>query len=406
VIRITFTRGSRAWVARPIPHWLPSHGPDNATVTPRGTFRLTQYRSARCPAAGESTSRQQGTSRGLPARRLDLDRNEITDIIPFNEFGAIGEVSDTDELDFSDNAAFNKGAQVLRAPELDDLHATDNLPVLRLTGPSEFQSDPGVERGSRPHPYELPEHEEDTTVTAAPWLRGGQHRKQLTGAARGRLLIGAMAAGAAAAAAHSATHTSETSKAETVLAADSSTPNSAPIGTSARGMQMVTVQPAANVAVHNAELAKGVAFAQERAQREARLQQPLFVMPTRGIFTSGFGYRWGVLHAGIDIANSIGTPIRAVSDGVVIDVGPTAGYGMWVKIRHADGTVTLYGHINTAVVSIGERVMAGDQIATMGNRGNSTGPHLHLEVLLGGTNRVDPVPWLAKRGVTVGTLAG
>jgi murein DD-endopeptidase MepM/ murein hydrolase activator NlpD len=113
-----------------------------------------------------------------------------------------------------------------------------------------------------------------------------------------------------------------------------------------------------------------------------------------------------VLHAGIDIANSIGTPIRAVSDVVVIAAGPTAGYGMWVKLRHADGTVTLYGHVNTTTVSVGEHMMAGDQIATMGNRGYSTGSHLHLEVLLGGTNRVDPVPWLAKRGVNVGTFAG
>ena len=61
--------------------------------------------------------------------------------------------------------------------------------------------------------------------------------------------------------------------------------------------------------MHTEEIAKGVAFAQERADREARLQRPLFVMPTNGIFTSGFGYRWGVLHGGIDIANSIGTPI-------------------------------------------------------------------------------------------------
>ncbi len=102
--------------------------------------------------------------------------------------------------------------------------------------------------------------------------------------------------------------------------------------------------------MHTEELAKGAAFAQERAEREARLQRPLFVMPTSGIFTSGFGYRWGVLHGGIDIANSIGTPILAAADGVVIDAGPTAGYGAWVKLRHADGTVTLYGHVNTWLV--------------------------------------------------------
>jgi murein DD-endopeptidase MepM/ murein hydrolase activator NlpD len=347
---------------------------------------LTQLIPARSPAplgARESRGREQ-----------ELHRNEVTDIIPFNEFGSL------DDLDFSDNCAFNKEAQVLRAPELDDTDDTDNLTVLRLAGPSVVE--PSPEPRPDPYRYELRSRRSDSD----PVTRRGQHRKELTGPTRGRVLIGAMAAGAAAAAAHTATHSSDHSKAETVLAADAATMNGGAISTSARGMQMVTVRPAANVAVHNAELAKGVAFAQERAQREARLQQPLFVMPTKGIFTSGFGYRWGVLHAGIDLANSIGTPIRAVSDGVVIDAGPTAGYGMWVKLRHADGTVTLYGHVNTTMVSVGERVMAGDQIATMGNRGNSTGPHLHFEVLLNGTQRIDPVPWLAKRGLSVGTFAG
>ena len=318
----------------------------------------------------------------------EIHRNEVTDIIPFNEFGNL------DDLDFSDNSTFDKEARVLRAPELDDLDDTDNLIVSLLARPTVVEASP-----LRP---DLRKRRTDMDSPA----RRGQHRRQLAGPARGRVLIGAVAAGAAAAAAHSATHDAEHSKAETVLAADSATMNGGPITTSARGMQMVTVQPAANVAVHNAELAHGLAFAQERAEREARLQQPLFVMPTKGIFTSGFGYRWGVLHAGIDLANSIGTPIRAVSDGVVIDAGPTAGYGMWVKLRHADGTVTLYGHVNTTLVSVGQRVMAGDQIATMGNRGTSTGPHLHFEVLLGGTQRIDPVPWLAKRGLSVGTFAG
>ncbi len=321
-------------------------------------------------------------------RRPVVHRNEVTDIIPFNEFGKLADSG------FSANSAFEKEAEVLGAPELDDLDETDNLTVRDLIGPSvsERRLSP-LERGTNRARSE-----------AGPLTGRSQHRKQLTGAARGRVLIGSLAAGAAAAAAHSATETPQHSKSETVLAAQSAA--TGPISTSGGGMQMVTVQPAANVAVHNAELAHGVAFAQERAQREARLQQPLFVMPTKGIFTSGFGYRWGVLHAGIDLANSIGTPIHAVSDGVVIDSGPTAGYGMWVKLRHADGTVTLYGHVNTTMVSVGQRVMAGDQIATMGNRGNSTGPHLHFEVLLGGSQRVDPVPWLAKRGLSVGTFAG
>ncbi|ETB49394.1 membrane protein, partial [Mycobacterium avium subsp. paratuberculosis 10-8425] len=223
----------------------------------------------------------------------------------------------------------------------------------------------------------------------------------------GRLLISAMAAGATAAAAHTATSHADTPKTDAVLTANASSLTGGAGGSNTvRGPQVIAAEPAATAALHNQELAKGVAFANDRAQREARLQQPLYVMPTKGIFTSNFGYRWGVLHAGIDLANSIGTPIYAVSDGVVIEAGPAGGYGMLVKLRHADGTVTLYGHINTALVSVGERVMAGDQIATMGNRGNSTGPHLHFEVLQGGTERIDPVPWLAKRGLMVGNYAG
>jgi murein DD-endopeptidase MepM/ murein hydrolase activator NlpD len=171
-------------------------------------------------------------------------------------------------------------------------------------------------------------------------------------------------------------------------------------------MQLITVKPTAQSSVHSEELAKGVAYAADRAERAARLVRPLFVMPTKGIFTSGFGYRWGALHGGVDLAAPIGTPIYAASDGVVVDAGPTAGYGAWVKIRHSDGTVTLYGHVNTWNVQIGQRVMAGDQIATVGNRGNSTGPHLHFEVLLNGVNRTDPVPWLATRGLSVGPYAG
>ena len=68
------------------------------------------------------------------------------------------------------------------------------------------------------------------------------------------------------------------------------------------GMQVVTVASSTEAVVHAEEITKAAAFAQERAEREARLQRPLFVMPTKGVFTSGFGYRWGVLHGGIDIA--------------------------------------------------------------------------------------------------------
>ena len=234
---------------------------------------------------------------------------------------------------------------------------------------------------------------------------GGTHRQLDGGHVKGRLVAAAMAVGATAAAGYSMATAAQAPATETMVAAG---PNAfvdgGAITGTADGMQIVTIAPAASSPIHSEEFANGAAFAAERAEREARLQRPMFVMPTRGVWTSGFGYRWGVLHGGIDIANSIGTPIMAAADGVVIDVGPTAGYGAWVKLRHADGTVTLYGHINTWLVSKGQRVMAGDQIATIGNRGNSTGPHLHFEVLLNGTDRVNPTPWLAQRGLSPGNV--
>ncbi|HTX95154.1 MAG TPA: M23 family metallopeptidase [Mycobacterium sp.] len=340
---------------------------------------------------------------------MEPHRNEVTEILPldgfdFDELDFHNDVGDLGDLDFSNDSTFGNAAQVLLAPELDDLNETDNLAPLWLAkAPEPTEVLPRVSIGSGFESRVIRSHAVDVTGVAR---RGGQHRKQPTSAARGRMLISAMAAGAAAAAAHTATSHADTPKTEAVLTANASALTGGAGTTTIRGAQVIAVEPAASAALHNQELAKGVAYANDRAQREARLQQPLYVMPTKGIFTSNFGYRWGVLHAGIDLANSIGTPIYAVSDGVVIDAGPAAGYGALVKLRHADGTVTLYGHVNTTLVSVGQRVMAGDQIATMGNRGNSTGPHLHFEVLQGGTERIDPVPWLAKRGLFVGNYAG
>ncbi|GAB2933318.1 hypothetical protein GCM10027047_32190 [Rhodococcus aerolatus] len=135
--------------------------------------------------------------------------------------------------------------------------------------------------------------------------------------------------------------------------------------------------------------------------RDAASGRPLYVMPTTGTYTSGFGVRWGAPHQGIDLANSIGTPVLAVADGTVVDAGPASGFGQWVRLLHPDGTITVYGHVDTYVVRVGQRVLAGDLIATMGNRGQSTGPHLHFEVVQPGGAHVDPVPWLAARGLTV-----
>jgi hypothetical protein len=353
---------------------------------------LAQHRSPRSPEGVSTNARH----RRIGPVAFELD-TEITDIIPFNEFGDLG------DLEFLENSAFDRESQVIHAPELDDLHDIDDLTPLRLAVPSEFRLDARQERRSS-HAYRDSKTDVSDGVAATDVIdiagRRGMHRKPEPVPVKGRLMIAAMAAGATAAGAYSLVNADDTASADTVLALDQTgISGGGAITGSVDGMQVVAVTPAANSALHAEEITKAAAFAHERAEREARLQRPLFVMPTKGVFTSGFGYRWGVLHGGIDIANAIGTPIYAASDGVVIDVGPTAGYGAWVKLRHSDGTVTLYGHVNTWLVNVGERVYAGDQIATIGNRGNSTGPHLHFEVLLNGSDRIDPVGWLAKRGI-------
>ncbi|MGH4026472.1 MAG: M23 family metallopeptidase [Pseudonocardiaceae bacterium] len=125
------------------------------------------------------------------------------------------------------------------------------------------------------------------------------------------------------------------------------------------------------------------------------------VMPAVGRLTSGFGARWGTSHNGIDIANSIGTPIYATTDGVVVESGPASGFGMWVRLQHSDGTISVYGHINESLVSEGQQVAAGEQIATMGNRGQSTGPHLHFEIWRDGDEKINPLTWLRANGVDI-----
>ncbi|RZU33433.1 peptidoglycan DD-metalloendopeptidase family protein [Blastococcus saxobsidens] len=134
-----------------------------------------------------------------------------------------------------------------------------------------------------------------------------------------------------------------------------------------------------------------------------------YAKPTSGRVSSCYGWRWGALHGGVDIAAPLGTPIYSATDGVVRRAGPATGFGLAVYVEGDDGSVTVYGHINRYFVSEGERVAAGEQIAQVGNRGQSTGPHLHFEVHPNGAmygGQVDPVPWLNARGIYLGGCGG
>ena len=122
-----------------------------------------------------------------------------------------------------------------------------------------------------------------------------------------------------------------------------------------------------------------------------------FIWPARGKLTSGYGWRWGRMHKGVDIAAPIGTPIIAAAPGVVVKAGwNSGGYGNLVDIQHTDGTVTRYGHNKRVLVRAGQIVQQGQQISEMGNTGFSTGPHLHFEVHPMGKKAVNPIAYLPR----------
>ena len=124
-----------------------------------------------------------------------------------------------------------------------------------------------------------------------------------------------------------------------------------------------------------------------------------FIWPTKGVFTSGYGWRWGRMHKGIDIANNVGTPIFAAKDGVIAFAGWSSGYGYLVEMSHGDGSITRYAHSSRLLVKEGQMVPQGTRISLMGSTGRSTGPHLHFEIRRPGGAALDPMAMLpARRG--------
>ncbi len=224
---------------------------------------------------------------------------------------------------------------------------------------------------------------------------------------RGRVVVAAVAAGAFVAAGQTinldrsvpdAGAALAAARNVTPLASGRDAPVPMGVGGAAPAPEVLPLADAEDAAAM-AALAKGERVVAERAAREAEARRPLFVLPAEGAFTSGFGSRWGTTHLGIDIANSIGTPIVAAADGVVVESGPASGFGLWVRIEHSDGTVTVYGHINSSLVEDGQEVEAGEEIAEMGNRGQSTGPHLHFEVWSPDGEKINPLSWLNEHGI-------
>ncbi len=134
-------------------------------------------------------------------------------------------------------------------------------------------------------------------------------------------------------------------------------------------------------------------------QAYARLAHTPSIWPVQGMLSSGFGVRRSPithrlkLHSGIDVAAPRGTPIHASAAGTVIHAGYTSGYGNLIELDHANGVITRYAHSSRLMVDIGDEVQRGETIATVGSTGQSTGPHLHYEVLIDGL-AVDPMDYI------------
>ncbi|WP_308258207.1 M23 family metallopeptidase [Saccharothrix obliqua] len=250
----------------------------------------------------------------------------------------------------------------------------------------------------------------ERAVPAASRDTGAHRLPPPPSALRGRIVVAAVAVGAFAAAGagqtlHALGSGSDAPAADEITPLANASDGAAAFGVGGTGPAAPQVLPVAktvDTAGEAQKLAKSARITEDREAAEAEAKRPKFSRPANGTYTSGFGGRWGEMHYGIDIAGPIGTPILAAADGVVIEAGQASGFGLWVRVQHEDGTITVYGHVDTYSVRQGQQVQAGEQIARMGNRGFSTGPHLHFEVWEpSAKTKINPLSWLNARGISV-----
>ena len=132
----------------------------------------------------------------------------------------------------------------------------------------------------------------------------------------------------------------------------------------------------------------------EGVSRDTSATYSPLMMPVDDVYvSSGFGTRWGRLHRGVDLALAQGSPIYAADSGTVYFAGDGGGYGNLVKVDHGNGMQTYYAHCSSLLVTSGQKVSRGEKIALTGSTGNSTGPHLHFEVIING-KCIDPAGML------------
>ena len=157
------------------------------------------------------------------------------------------------------------------------------------------------------------------------------------------------------------------------------------------GLERVSAQLAAQIRSAQSSSSSSAGVAYSTSTRAASASG--FVWPVSGAVTSGYGWRWGRMHEGLDIAVPTGTPVAAAASGTVIYAGWMGGYGNLVVIDHGGGVATAYAHNSSVGVGVGQAVAQGQIVSYAGSTGNSTGPHVHFEVRVSG-GAADPLGYL------------
>ena len=172
------------------------------------------------------------------------------------------------------------------------------------------------------------------------------------------------------------------------------------------GLQDITItqiitENAEEINTHELEVAKNnVAEKTQTVDKTEEIANingiEIATLPITGTISSRYGVSSRIrssTHTGLDIAASTGTPIKVIADGTVTSAQYTGSYGYLVKVDHGNGVESWYAHTSKMYVKAGDEVKAGDVIAAVGSTGNSTGPHLHLEIRINGQH-VNPQKYI------------
>ena len=243
---------------------------------------------------------------------------------------------------------------------------------------------------------------------------GGRHRVQTRRARLPRAFSSSFVLPTAAAAAlvvtatgatvvHPTPPTLELDGAQTAMARTEQVADDAMVTDLAARRQAASIQTAA-LQGRNEQAARAARSAQRKARAKAKMERESkrWVRPIRTWhITSGFGWRWGKSHDGIDLGASTGTPLYAMSKGEVIGSFYDPSFGNKVEIRYWDGSISWYGHLSNRIAQKGDTVLPGELVGLVGNTGHSFGSHLHFEMQRSVTSDspIDPVTWLKRHGL-------